>query len=386
MQSETIEGFRLSPQQRHLWFIQRAVENQPYRTQCLILIEGRLDTHVLHKALEDVVTRHEILRTTFRCLPGITMPLQFISDNSAFSFQNQNLSDLNPQEQEALVEALFHETSVLPFDFEHGPLLYTVLVTLSPHKHILLVAVPALCSDASSLKNLMFEVGRSYEACLQDEERSDEPMQYADLSEWQNELLQDVEARQASWSKIDLSQLAAVHLPFERGTQRRLEPWHGGTFTPKLLKMPLEEATCAQIAATAQLYDVLPAAILMACWQILLWRFTSQSNLVIGAACDGRHYHELAGTLGLYTRVVPISSPFEEDWSFERVVIQSNSFLKEAIEQQEYFTWEQHFRGGDSDQQHSFLPLSFEFEDWPTCFAAGQVHFSLHERYSCTER
>ncbi|HJT55877.1 MAG TPA: amino acid adenylation domain-containing protein, partial [Ktedonobacteraceae bacterium] len=386
MQSETIEGFRLSPQQRRLWLMQGAVENQPYRTQCLILIEGPLDTHALDKALEDIVTRHEILHTTFRCLPGITMPLQFISDSSLFSLQKQNLSGLNPREQEAVVEALFHEASVLPFDFEHGPLFYTMLLTLSTHKHLLLVVMPALCSDAPALKNLMFEIGRSYEACLQGEERSDEPMQYADLAEWQNELLQDGKERQASWSKIDLSQLAALHLPFGRGTQRKLDAGYGETFTPTFLNMTVEEATCAQITATAQLYDVLPTAILMACWQILLWRFTSQSHLVIGAACDGRHYEELAGTLGLYTRVVPIRSEFEENWSFERVVMQSNSLLKEAIEQQEYFTWEQYVRKRDSDEQHSFLPLSFEFEDWPTGFTAGQVHFSLQERSSCTER
>src|SRR6059058_5086466 len=134
MQSETIEGFRLSPQQRHVWFTQQAVKNQPYRTQCLILIEGKLDTHVLHRALEDVVTRHEILRTTFRCLPGITIPLQFICDDSILPLQNQDLSDLNPQEQEIEIEALFHEASLLPFNFEHGPLLYILLVTLSPHK------------------------------------------------------------------------------------------------------------------------------------------------------------------------------------------------------------------------------------------------------------
>src|SRR6266571_2951277 len=120
MQNETIEGFRLSPQQRHLWCAQQAVQNQPYRTQCLILIEGTLDTHVLHRALEDVVARHEILRTTFRCLPGITMPLQFISDDSILSLQNQDLSDLESQEQGARIEALFHEASLLPFDFEHG--------------------------------------------------------------------------------------------------------------------------------------------------------------------------------------------------------------------------------------------------------------------------
>jgi amino acid adenylation domain-containing protein len=385
MQSETIEGFRLSPQQRHLWFTQRAVQNQPYRTQCLILIEGMLDTSVFHRAMEDVVTRHEILRTTFRCLPGITMPLQFISDDSILSLQNEDLIDLDPQEQETRIEALFHEASRLPFDFEHGTLLYTKLVTLSPHRHMLLVAAPALCSDTATLKNLMFEIGRSYAACLQNEERSDEPLQYADLSEWQNELLQeeDAETRQASWRKLDLSQPATVRLPFEGGTRRSRQ---GRTFTPQLLNVPMEEAICTQIADLAQQYDASPAAFLLACWQILLWHLTSQSNLVIGVACDGRHYQELVDTLGPYTRVVPLSSPFGEDCSLKQVVTQLNSSLNETIEQQQYFTWEQLSARADSDQEPPFLPLGFELVDWPTCFAAGPVRFSLHQHYSCTER
>ena len=74
MQREVIEGFRLSPQQKHLWLLQQ--ESLAYRAQCAVLLEGTLHPENLQKALSKIVERHEILRTTYRCLPGMAVPLQ----------------------------------------------------------------------------------------------------------------------------------------------------------------------------------------------------------------------------------------------------------------------------------------------------------------------
>src|SRR5918992_38137 len=148
MQEGIIEGFRLSPQQKHLWLLQQGEESLPYRVSCAVLIEGDLHMEVFKAALERVVNRHEILRTTFRCLPGMTIPLQVIADCSIPSVQDYDLSGLDPLEQDAKIDSLFHEANQLPFDYEHGPLLYMSLVNLSLHKHVLLVSLPALYADS----------------------------------------------------------------------------------------------------------------------------------------------------------------------------------------------------------------------------------------------
>ncbi|NEQ20724.1 MAG: hypothetical protein F6K28_16110, partial [Microcoleus sp. SIO2G3] len=75
-----IEGFQLSPQQKHLWQLQQFGDS-PYRSYCAVLIEGNLDIKTLKAAVEKIVDRHEILRTTYQCLPGMTIPLQAIADN-----------------------------------------------------------------------------------------------------------------------------------------------------------------------------------------------------------------------------------------------------------------------------------------------------------------
>ena len=109
MKNEVIEGYRLSPQQKHLWSLQQFDSTQPYRVQCAILIQGNLDPKRLELALQNVVNRHEIIRTTFRCLPGMTIPLQVITDSSTLSIDYHDLRDLNTQEQEVKSEALFNE-------------------------------------------------------------------------------------------------------------------------------------------------------------------------------------------------------------------------------------------------------------------------------------
>src|SRR5215475_13159849 len=144
MHQDTLEGFRLSPQQQRVWLLQQETPCQPYRAQCAVLLEGNIDKATLQVALQRVVNRHQILRTTFRFLPGMRLPLQVIADSHIAWGHDVNLSHVPPPEQETRIEALFEELSQLPFDFEQGPLLHVCLVTLSSQKHVLYVSVPAL--------------------------------------------------------------------------------------------------------------------------------------------------------------------------------------------------------------------------------------------------
>src|SRR4051794_10606755 len=107
MLEEIVEGFRLSPQQKHLWSLQQAGRSMLYRTDCAVLLKGELDTLILKAAIQYVVGRYEILRTTFRCLSEMTIPWQVIDDSGELTIQNYDLSDLDPQEQAAKIEMLF---------------------------------------------------------------------------------------------------------------------------------------------------------------------------------------------------------------------------------------------------------------------------------------
>ena len=81
MATQLIQGYRLSPQQHHLWRLQE--HSAVYRTQCCALIEGELQIDVLKRAIEQVVQRYEILQTVFCTRPGIKAPLQVVRDGSS---------------------------------------------------------------------------------------------------------------------------------------------------------------------------------------------------------------------------------------------------------------------------------------------------------------
>ncbi len=218
MQNLSINGFRLSPQQKCLWLLQQSESTQPYRAHCAVLIEGNLNRNILEFALHSVVDRHEILRTAFHTLSGMTVPLQVINETKIPEVVYYNLSELKPEEQDTKIESLFQEASQRSFDFEQGLILDLSLVVLSPEKHVLLVGVPAICADTVTLNNLVGEISLSYTACLYNQELSDQPLQYVDLAEWQNELFEGEEAEIGItyWQQKDISLFVDGKLNFEK--------------------------------------------------------------------------------------------------------------------------------------------------------------------------
>src|SRR4051794_16278109 len=144
MQGNVLEGYSLSPQQRHLWLLQQADQRAPYLARCTIRIDGALDSRLLVTALQQIVAQHEILRTTFQHLPGMTTPLQVIGERAELAVPEHDLSGYDALVQTTTVTMILHELSEHPFDLAAGPLLRCALTRLKPDRHLLLIVLPAL--------------------------------------------------------------------------------------------------------------------------------------------------------------------------------------------------------------------------------------------------
>jgi amino acid adenylation domain-containing protein len=385
MQPAALKGFRLSQQQARLWSWQQP--DEVYRAVCAVQLEGQLDTKMLRQALQDVVSRHAILRTIFHLVPGMERPMQVVATHAEMYCPVISLEDLGEADQEAQLAERYRAMQEEPFDLAQGPLCRTELIRLCVYEHILLLSLSALCADASTLKYFVAELSQAYQLCLRGEAMVEEPLQYVDVTAWQDELLQeeDAEIHREYWRKIDLSGLSTIRLPFERGDKGTCPSLEArGGFAPQRCEIVLEETFQVQVQALTQRIGVSVEAFLLACWQVLLWRLTAQSPSLVGVACDGRHYEELATALGLYTRIVPFVTHLAEDQPFEQVLTQVNASLQEAVEEQIYFTWEAS-PGTANNDELTFFPVSFEFEDWSTCLANGSVRFCLQRQSSCME-
>jgi amino acid adenylation domain-containing protein len=375
----TIDGFRLSPQQARLWLLQQDAQYPPYNSECVVLIRGPLDARLLESALNQVVRRHEILRTTFRRLPAMTLPLQVISENGQAMLRT---CDLNGQAAHALTEGSFDVAGRTPFDFERGPMLQTGLARLAPETHLLSLRLPAMCADAASLENLAREISHYYAAYFNGADAPDEPAQYADLAEWQNELLESAETKAGRdyWRERSLAAPPAMPLPFENRCREKSKSGSAlGAFTPRSLPVALEPYLAAQIAALAQREGTSIKILLQACWQILLWR--SAGEIFIGVSYDGRNYEGLQGALGLFERYLPINCHLEENLTFVEVLKQLDESAREAQAWQECYTWEQ-----IDDKGVPFFSLCYEYSELQDAYQAGSIDFSVAHLYACTDR
>ncbi|MCA1612749.1 MAG: amino acid adenylation domain-containing protein [Acidobacteria bacterium] len=383
MQGALVEGYRLSPQQRHLWRLQQAGGSSAYRAQCVALVEGPLRVERLRAALEDVVARYEILRTVFHLPAGMSQPVQVIGGPNVSWGPDADLRGLSEAIQQARVEALCAEARRRPLDFERGPLLHASLVKLGADRHGFVLTLPSLLTDLAGLRVLLRALSMSYAAQARGaEEPSDEPMQYADLAQWLNEV-QEAEEGQSGrefWRQQDFSSLSTLALPFESPSGRPAE------FDFLSTELEVGRDLTLRLEGAAERYSVPLSTLLLSGWQVLLRRLLGRPDLIVGLANDGRSYEGLEEALGLLTRYLPLHTRLEDGSRFAAVLAQVDEKARAAHEWQEYFNWEQLSQTPPGGSHPRFLPFGFDFEEAPAAHEAGDVTFSVERRYACSDR
>jgi len=375
-----IEGFRLSSQQKHLWEVQQ--DSLAYGALCTIMLEGHLSVALLKAAVQSVIDRYEILRTAFRRVPGMTLPLQVPTASYTPIWRYLDLGQLASAQQTTIAEQLFQAEQRIAFDVAQNPLLRVTLLFLSIDRALLMVSLPALCADAWTLTNLMREISNAYKMSASGGMWSDEPLQYADFSEWQHELLESADAHAGIdyWRKHGCSELPIITLPYARKTA--VEP---GIFAPRALQSDIEADQLARIELIAQKCQSSVSTCLLACWQILLGRLMRDQRVVVGTVFDGRRFTELRDLVGLSAKSLPIHYVSDEHLRFSEVMERLDETISEANAQQDYFIWEQHGPSA-ANAADAYFPLGFEALEWPETRTAAGVQFSLDRRYNCIDR
>jgi amino acid adenylation domain-containing protein len=382
MHEEVIEGYRLSYNQKHLWLLQQADRDSIYRAQCVVSLEGVLKSDILKAALNQVVSRHEILRTGFYTLSGMTIPIQVIADKNPDCIDDYDLSNLGRNEQQRAVDDLMSETERPPSVFGQESPFKVSLVKLSPADHILIITVSSFCADNIGLRNLVREIAKSYKACLLAEDLDDEPLRYVVASEWQNDLLEsdDTEVGREYWRRKDILIGDALRPLIEN------EDSVEKGFRPRYLARHINPDTNAKIKVLAQKLGVAPASFLLACWQVLLWRLTARPDVIVGSAFDGRPDDELKNALGLFMKYLPVHSQMDGLTTFTEILKRIDKTIHEIYEWQEFFTWEEIAEASGQTVAEPFFPICFEYDQQGASYNAGGVRFSIIEQQACVDR
>jgi amino acid adenylation domain-containing protein len=370
MEKLTVQGFRLSPQQKQIWALQEAFPATAFRALYAVAVEGVLRDDILRQALSDVVRQHEILRTTFSRTPGIKTPFQIIVENSVYSYEDADLSGLDEYQQQEKIETLFLEERRRPLNFEEESTLRAICLKLSADQSTLIISLPAVCADSLTLTNLLVELSRAYQSNLQRQRFSTETMQYADFAEWQNTLLESNDEHalkiKALWNTKLGESLKVPELPHEKHFVEQR------TFETQSIFFQIDRALCSSIKEIASEHQTSVSAILFTCWQTLVWRLSGLRNFAIHTLYEGRKFDDLDAALGPYAKYLPILCDLEND-RFDEQLRHVTEALSEIDEWQEYF-----------DPASSLLRtpggIAFDFEELQTMYRAGDLTLTVLNR------
>jgi amino acid adenylation domain-containing protein/FkbM family methyltransferase len=355
MDQKTLEGYRLSPQQEHLWQLQ-----SPSVAQCLIRIDGPVETEVLRRSVLQVVRRHESFRSCFESLPGMGLPLQVIGEaEDALCWCEAQL----PGDTDDALRLAMNEEAGKLLASSCSVALHALFI--KGMRSYLCLTLSALCADRRTLHNLFREITSHYANEAATEETA---VQYVQFSEWQHQLLEEPGLGEQAVTRVELT---ALTLPFERAE-------NAGEPTYEFVTFNVDEATTAAIAARSAGEECTLEDFLLTCWHILLWRLTHEERVAILQQFEGRKFQELQDCCGLIDSYVPVALRCTKEMRFREALRKVSATTREVKTRGDYFT---------SPRMPTDPPaIGFVFEECERVVATAELSFSLQHLYSDCER
>jgi non-ribosomal peptide synthetase component F len=278
-------------------------------------IYGALDAGLLRKALEAVVSRHEILRTIYISERG--QPIQVIRDQFTFDLEQIELSDLEPRRRELAASRLTESEARRPFDLGTDLVLRSTLVRMAPESHLLIMVTHGIAADDRSMNMLVSEVSKLYESFRagRAETPADPPLQYGDYAAWQRRNLAagSFEPQFAFW-KNRLSGMLPVRLPASKPRPAIT------TFQSARYTCNFSRALLHSVADLCRAEHVTPFTILFASFAALLSRYTGQDDIAIANPSALRSSAELDPLVGFLTNTLVLRTSLGGNPSFRALL------------------------------------------------------------------
>ncbi|HJT55217.1 MAG TPA: condensation domain-containing protein, partial [Ktedonobacteraceae bacterium] len=306
----------LSFAQQRLWFFdQLEPGSSTYNIPNAVRLTGRLYPAVLERCLKELVRRHESLRTTFVSQAG--RPVQVISSALTVELPVVDLQSISHYARWPEALRLTGEEALIPFDLARGPLLRARLLRLEQEEHLLLLSMHHIISDAWSMRVLVGELTSLYNAYVQQQPSplAELPLQYVDFAAWQRGWLQGAALDQqvVYWTR-QLTGAAVLDLPTDhpRPTVQSFRGAHQSRWLPSELSQQLQQLSQRQ--------GVTLFMTLLAAFQVLLCRYSGQSDLTVGTPVANRTQAELEDLIGFFVNTLVLRADLSDNPSFEQIL------------------------------------------------------------------
>jgi amino acid adenylation domain-containing protein len=306
----------LSFAQQRLWFIDKlSGGNTVYNIQVAVRLVGALDEVALERALNKIVRRHEVLRTSFTTRDG--MPVQVVAPEFAIELPLTDLSHVREEEREASIRQASVAEARHSFDLSQLALLRVSLLRFSAIEHALLLTMHHIIADGWSLGVITHELAALYEAYAKDQSATlpELTVQYADFAHWQREWLRgEVLDSQLSYWKKQLGQLSTLDLPLDH-PRPPVQSFRGAR---RSFKVPLDLSEALKSISRRE--DVTLYMLLLAAFKVLLSRYSKRDDVVVGTDIANRNRSEIEPLIGFFANQLVLRTDLSGNPTFRELL------------------------------------------------------------------
>jgi amino acid adenylation domain-containing protein len=317
--------------QRRLWFLSQleganVAYNMPFVTQ----LSGSLDIGALSRSIDEIVRRHESLRTTFRL--ETEGPVQVIHPPAPVELHLDDLSGLDPVARRTELDQRIDHEVHWAFDIEQGPLLRARLFRVSAAHHVLSLVIHHIIGDGWSMGVFLRELAALYEAftASRPSPLPTPTLQYADFSRWQEERLAgSVGEQQLAYWRKKLAHLEPLQLPTDR-PRPAVEAFRGDHHVFRVDR----ELTRALKGLSGE-EGVTLYVTLLAVFNVLLARIAGQDDIAVASTTANRKHPALEGLIGFFVNTVVVRSDLSDNPTFRALLSKVREAVMEATEHED---------------------------------------------------
>ncbi|WP_420029615.1 non-ribosomal peptide synthase/polyketide synthase [Pseudomonas parafulva] len=351
---EQLDSLPLSFAQERQWFLwQLEPGSSASHIPTALRLRGHLDTQALQQAFDALVARHETLRTTF--VMKDERPCQHVHGSLPIAIEPLHLpATLAPEHHHAQVQALIEQQIARPFDLEHGPLVRLGLLRVADDEHVLVMVQHHIVSDGWSMQVMVDELMQLYLGLVHGRavQLPALPIQYADYAIWQRRWMEagGSEQQLAYWREQLGAHQPVLELPTDR--PRAAQPsLRGARFD-----LPIDKALSEALQALAQQQQVTLFMLLLASFQVLLHRYTGQTDIRVGVPNANRNRVETDRLLGFFVNTQVLRADVQGALAFPTLLQQVKQTVLGAQAHQD-LPFEQLVEALQPDRSLSHNPL-----------------------------
>ena len=319
--SDHLNPAPLSSGQERIWMLQQMEPDSAfYNMPTTVEFKGSLNTSILEKAIGKIFFRHHILRTFFKTLKD--KPYQYVDKYACLSIDKISLTNLSCEEQNIQVQKIIAKEVNKPFDLGQAPLARAILISLSPVRHVFHLSFHHIIFDGLSTSIFIKEFLFYYQNLIQNNsdnssELSPLPLQYADYSLQHNKKykLDQLEKEIGFWRKqLSNGNVPLCDLPADKPRPANV------SYIGKDYKFGISKAVTDNVKAFSQRNEITPFMTLLTIFYGLVYRYTGQSDVVVGTPISNRNQPELINLIGFFLNTIPLRMDVQSRDSFQEML------------------------------------------------------------------